>query len=179
MFLRNVREPWYDLEDGALKLQVRQEYISSTGNPSLVLRRQTHIEGEVVAYLEFEPQSENEMAGIVILQNESHYYFVNKTRQSIQLLKQTESGYATLADKPYDKAGIQIKIEARESKYNFYFSEKGDDYQPLLRDVDATYLSTETAGGFVGCMYGLYATSNGEVSSNHASFGYFEISTQK
>ncbi len=181
MFLRNVREKWYEAntDEGMLTMQLRPEVISESGNPSLVLRRQTHLEGEVSTYLEFEPEAENEMAGLVILQNESHYYFVNKTADRIQLLKQTENGFETLAEVPYDQAGVHIKIEARGNKYHFYYGQDEESYQALLQDVDATYLSTETAGGFVGCMYGMYATSDGQESSNTASFDYFEIHTSK
>ncbi|MFY7887992.1 MAG: hypothetical protein ACOVOW_03740 [Spirosomataceae bacterium] len=31
-----------------------------------------------------------------------------------------------------------------------------------------------TAGGFIGCIYGMYATSSGEESSNSASFNYLK-----
>jgi alpha-N-arabinofuranosidase len=40
--------------------------------------------------------------------------------------------------------------------------------------VDATFLSTKVAGGFVGCMYALYATSSGTPSGNSAFVDWFE-----
>jgi xylan 1,4-beta-xylosidase len=44
-----------------------------------------------------------------------------------------------------------------------------------LKDgIDAKFLSTQTAGGFVGSMYALYATSSGEKTNTKASFNYFE-----
>ena len=177
LFLRNVREQWYEVNQSEAKLtiQLRPETIAKTGNPSLMLRRQTHLVGEVSTYMEFEPAADNEMAGLLILQNENAYYFVNKTANTLQLLKKTESGYETLAEKPYTAKGVHIKIEARNSDYNFLYSEDGSSFSELLSGVDATYLSTETAGGFVGCLYGLYASSNGEASSNQAVFHYVEI----
>ena len=46
-------------------------------------------------------------------------------------------------------------------------------WNPIL-EVDARFLSTETAGGFVGCVIGLYATSLGKQSHNKAHFKWFE-----
>ncbi len=39
--------------------------------------------------------------------------------------------------------------------------------------VDGTYLSTAKAGGFVGCMFALYATSLGKPSKSTAYFDWF------
>ncbi|MEZ4849189.1 MAG: family 43 glycosylhydrolase [Bacteroidia bacterium] len=180
VFLRNVREKWYQQDDeaGTMTIQMRPEVIAETGNPSLMLRRQTHLTGDFSTYMEFEPESANEMAGAVILQNETHYYFVNKTSDKLQLLKQTENGFETLAEQPYANKGVHLKIETRGNQYNFLYSEDGQTFNSLMSDVDAKYLSTETAGGFVGCMYGLYATSNGQSSSNQAVFDYVEIKNE-
>jgi alpha-N-arabinofuranosidase len=44
----------------------------------------------------------------------------------------------------------------------------------VLQDVDAKFLSTATAGGFVGSVFGLYVTSLGEPSSTKAHYDWFE-----
>jgi xylan 1,4-beta-xylosidase len=49
-----------------------------------------------------------------------------------------------------------------------------DDWILLKDNVDATFLSTKVAGGFVGCMYALYATSLGKSSDKIAHFDWFE-----
>ena len=57
---------------------------------------------------------------------------------------------------------IHLKVTPREIHYSFHYS-KDDNTWNLLKDqVDAKFLSTKTAGGFVGCIYGMYATSSGE-----------------
>ncbi|PHN01671.1 glycoside hydrolase 43 family protein [Flavilitoribacter nigricans DSM 23189 = NBRC 102662] len=180
LFLRNVKEAWYqsDTDAGTLSLQLRPETIAERGNPSLMLRRQTHLNGQITTYMEFTPEQEQEMAGLLILQNQDHYYFINKTADKLQLLKQTEAGYETLAEQSYTPVGVHLRIEARGDQYNFSYSENGVDFTSLLDGVDATYLSTETAGGFVGCLYGLYATSNGEPSKAQAVFDYVEIKNE-
>jgi alpha-N-arabinofuranosidase len=44
----------------------------------------------------------------------------------------------------------------------------------LKAGVDAKFLSTKVAGGFVGCMYALYASSYGTASAAKAYFNWFE-----
>ena len=47
-----------------------------------------------------------------------------------------------------------------------------------LQDVDGKFLSTKTAGGFVGSVFGLYATSLGKESSSKAYFDWFDYKGQ-
>ncbi len=180
LFLRNTVEEWYEhnTTDGTLTLQLRPEAIDTAGNPSLILRRQSHLRGEAVTRLTFTPQRESEMAGLVILQNAEHYYFINKAADQLQLLKQTDDGHETLAEAPYTGESVYLKIEADGPQYHFSFSPDNTKFKVLAENVDATHLSTKTAGGFVGCLYGMYATSNGGESGNRAVFDYFRVASR-
>ncbi|RZK90033.1 MAG: glycoside hydrolase family 43 protein, partial [Hymenobacter sp.] len=45
----------------------------------------------------------------------------------------------------------------------------------VLKDqVDGKFLSTQVAGGFIGCLVGMYATSSGQPTANTASFKYLK-----
>ena len=55
---------------------------------------------------------------------------------------------------------IYLKIEGSSGKYSFYFALKKDKWVLIKKDVNATNLSTEVAGGFVGAYIGLYASSD-------------------
>jgi len=44
----------------------------------------------------------------------------------------------------------------------------------LKEAVDGKFLSTATAGGFVGSVFALYATSTGKESNNKAFFDWFQ-----
>ena len=61
---------------------------------------------------------------------------------------------------------------AEGATYSFYYSADGKNWNLLKDKVDAKFLSTKTAGGFVGWLYGMYTTSSGEQSSNSSSFKY-------
>ena len=47
----------------------------------------------------------------------------------------------------------------------------GDGEKVIVSNLSTKFLSTESAGGFVGCTIGMYATANGDESSNTAYFG--------
>lgn len=180
-FLRNVKEQWYthDQKAGTFTLQLRPETIAAKGNPSALLQVQPHLYGYAQTQLSFSAQNEVEMAGLLVLQNDRHYYFINKAGDQLQLLKKTETGYETLSSVAYSAKSVHLRIEASGNHYHFYYSENGNDFKLLAENVDATHLSTQSAGGFVGCMYGLYASSNGQDSDNEATFEYFELQTKE
>ena len=69
---------------------------------------------------------------------------------------------------------LRLKIEAHGGTYSFLFSSNANEWKLLKDNVDATFLSTKTAGGFVGCLYALYATSLGRPSENVAYYNWFE-----
>ena len=69
---------------------------------------------------------------------------------------------------------IYLKVVSKRQKLDFYYGYDGINYKVLQRNVNSINLSTEIAGGFVGCTIGMYATSNGEVSNNYADFYWFE-----
>ena len=52
--------------------------------------------------------------------------------------------------------------EGHDRYYDFYYAEEGGNWQLLAKGVDASNLSTQKSGGFLGACIGLYASSNKE-----------------
>jgi alpha-N-arabinofuranosidase len=69
---------------------------------------------------------------------------------------------------------MYLKVEAHEQDYHFYFANQPGEWQALTENVDGRILSTPVAGGFVGAYIAMYASSNGQPSTNHADFDWFE-----
>ncbi len=69
---------------------------------------------------------------------------------------------------------LLLQIKADENLYSFQYSFEPSNWQTLKDSVDAEFLSTKIAGGFVGCMFALYATSSGKPSDNIVDFGWFK-----
>jgi xylan 1,4-beta-xylosidase len=186
-FLRTVREPWYHVNNvsGSITLKLRPATCSDKTNPAFIGFRQSHLKGYGATALSFTAANSNEKAGLLIFQNEQHYYLlcqsVENNQPVVQLYK--GAGKANAGEQPTLLASqkiqtgtrqpLQLKIQANGGSYAFYYADKGN-WRLLKENVDATFLSTRTAGGFVGCMYAMYATSNGTPSSNSASFHWFE-----
>ena len=179
LFLRTPKEKWYSLLDGELMINTRSETASGSSNPSFIGYRQKHLFGEVTTNLSFKAVAENEKAGLIAFQNEKHYYYLCKSLKDnkpvVQLLKSTENGTEEIAFKSIKESDeISFKIEAKGKYYNFSYSINNTDWQVLNKNVDATFLSTKIAGGFVGTIYGMYTTSLGEKSTNKAIYHWFK-----
>lgn len=69
---------------------------------------------------------------------------------------------------------LYLKIVSKGQNLNFYYGNDGVTYKVLQRNVSSINLSTEIAGGFVGCTIGMYGTSNSQLTNNYADFYWFE-----
>ncbi len=179
-FLRTVRSEWYNLKDnpGSLTFRLRPETCAGKGNPSLIGFHQPHLKGYAATALKFIPAAENEKAGLLLFQNEKTFYYLCKSVKDGKPVVELYKGTDLVASKPLggkNNKDIYFKIEAATDKYAFYYAEKKDKWQLLQDGVDAKYLSTKSAGGFVGCIYGMYVTASGKTSGNTAAYKWFEV----
>jgi len=185
VFLRTPASGWYSLNErkGFISLQLRSETCAGSKNPAFLGHRQQHLYCSAGTALEFNPHSENEKAGLLAFQNETHFYFLCKSLDRndvvIQLYKSLEnspSGMELIKSvkipEENRKNKLNLKIQADGNTYSFFFS-FNDKWNTLDENIDASFLSTRVAGGFVGCMFALYAASLGEKSDNRAFFNWF------
>ena len=115
-----------------------------------------------------------------MLQNEERFYYLCKSlEQGKPVVQLYQSG---MGDDPQgmmllasaslqDDRALRLRIGAERTLYRFYFSEEqeGDNWQQLGEEQDARYLSTQNAGGFVGCTYGLWALTLKDESPNEVA----------
>jgi xylan 1,4-beta-xylosidase len=184
VFLRTPHEQWYDLtsKKGFLGLKLRPETCAGDMNPTFLGQRQQHLTGSASMALDFAPGAENEKAGLLVFQNETHFYFLCKSKEgsqpSVQLYKSGSKDLELIASQPLNEdqqhAVLFLKIDVFRDQYAFSYTFSTRHWMLLKDSVDATFLSTKVAGGFVGCMYALYATSSGSPSDNSAFVDWFE-----
>ncbi|KAB8131019.1 glycoside hydrolase family 43 protein [Gracilibacillus oryzae] len=178
--LRTPKEEFYSLNDrkGYLSLKLKPQEITELDNPSFIGRRQQHINFAASTAMEFTPKSDNEVAGMVLLQsNEYHFRFVYTKagdKKVIKLVKCVGGMEEVLNELPIDASRIYLKVEALGQDYSFYYGMSPSNYQPLLKDVDGRILSTDIAGGFVGAVIGLYGSSKNAPSDNKVHYDWFE-----
>jgi len=182
IFLRTPKTNWYSLTDkkGFLRLQLLPETCSGNANPAFLAQRQQHLSFYAATSLQFNPTSGNEKAGLLIFQNETHFYFLCKTIDNSQnvicLYKSAGTKMELVKSIPLadDKnKEIQLYLQADGSTYSFYYSLDNKTQLPVAENIDGKFLSTRTAGGFVGSVIGLYATSSGIQTDNAAYFNWF------
>ncbi len=181
VFLRNPEADLFSLENKKLSLPLKQTTVAEKKNPAFIGFRQSHHECYAASRIHFKAVSENEKAGMVVFQNEHHYYFmVVSIKNNKSVIELYQSGANNDPDKllaslPVDFAdAIDLKIEASDKGYSFYYAITKDNWQPLELNLDRKWLSTQKAGGFVGTMFGLYATSNGMNTTNKMLIEWFE-----
>ena len=166
--LRTPRENWFALKDGELQIRARDVSIRERQNPSMLARRQQHGNFTATTELTFTPAKAGQSAGITCFQNERHMYSLS--------LKEDNGKLKVVLDKSavsYDKAvpeaiavaekelkpgrEVWLQVKGTMPYYHFSFSTDGINWQQVGDPQDATYLSTASAGGFVGVYIGLFA----------------------
>jgi xylan 1,4-beta-xylosidase len=183
LFLRTLDNTNYSLSKAnGLTLKLKPETVAETGNPAFIGKRQQHMYCTTETELTFTPKAAGEKAGLVVFQDEKHFYYLCKGVENgkplLQLFKSTADAKQPelLAQAPLKSAtaSVQLRIKAEGDTYSFGFSENGKAWTTLKDKVDARFLSTQVAGGFIGCLFGMYATSSGQPTTNTASFKYLK-----
>lgn len=179
-FIRTPRGNFWSVTErpGFLRLKAKKETIMEEENPSFVGRRQQHINFFAQTVMEFQPHTDKETAGMVLLQNHNYQFRMEVIRQNnqnfIRLIRREAGVDEEIAAKPVDKSKVYLKVEAIGQQYSFYYTTKPFDWELLRAGTDGTILSTDKAGGFVGAYIGMYCSANGGSSDNYADFDWFE-----
>lgn len=166
LFLRNPKD-FYSLGIDGLSIKPLSVNISQVESPSAIFCRQQHTDFCAETSVSFNPKTEKDLAGFVLLQNEKYNFVFGKTiiggKQAITLTRADKTnaviGSVLLADKDAAK-DIRLKITGQGRYYNFFFAVADGEWQTVAHGVDAANLSTHQSGGFIGTMIGLYATAN-------------------
>ena len=178
LFLRTPDASWCKANLKSVTMNLLPQTCMEKGNASFIARRQQHLTFSVTVDLNFTAQAENEKAGFISFQNEYHFYYICKSIENGKDIIQVYKGNPTdkkmdlLAQEILDKnqKNIQFKISADRNTYSLSYATSKNNWQVLKANLDAKFLSTKTAGGFVGTLYALYTTSYGKESKNKAIF---------
>ena len=127
-------------------------------------------------------KEEGDKAGITCFQSEEFHYCLEVCRKDgkniVQLVKVTGGNAETVADSGStvlpDDAELTLKAEANMQNLVFSFSVNGARFMQLGGAQDATILSTEKAGGFIGTVVGMFAESSSpQAKTCYADFDEF------
>ena len=167
LFLRNPADDMYRLTDAGLELKVAPETIKELESPSFVAVRQRHHSFTGTTKVKVDNLSGSECAGLVLIQNNEYNLRVEANANEVRAIL-CEKGEDKVLGSAVTKgvvAKLAIKIEGLSAKV------LADD--AVIGETNVANLSTEVAGGFVGCCIGMYASANGAASSQYATFEEF------
>jgi len=182
MFLRTVDSSAFTLDKtNGLTLKLKPESCMELGHPAFVGKRQQHLNCTADTDVKFEAKNAGEKAGLVIFQDEHHFYYICKSMDAgkpvVQMYKSTRENTMELLNQAVIKKGnLMLRVVAEGEWYSFYYAEKPNNWILLKDKVDGTFLSTQVADSFIGCVFGMYATSSGAATTNVAAFKFLRYS---
>ena len=153
------KQKWYQLMDGTLVIQPLAVKLDEKRNASFYARRQAHLRFAASTELT-PPRAPGTAAGLAAYQSESHWYFfgARRTEGGLQLFLERSAGQSATVKTVLVQAPEKLKllINGNFGRYSFFY-DAGDGWHALHDNDDASILSTEVAGGFVGTVLGPYA----------------------
>jgi xylan 1,4-beta-xylosidase len=159
IMLRTPKQTWWGIADGKLNLTPRTEQLSGRGNPSFLARRVQHSRFSASTSLEV-PKESGVSAGLVAFQGERHHYFAGVRREtnSVSIILERHrgrSGREVVSNTNLaDAKNIQFRVTANDAKCSFEYATETGSWKTLAADQDATLLTSDVAGGFVGATVG-------------------------
>ena len=159
--VRTPKQPLYRIDRHELVLDRGAPMGDLAGVPAFVARRQQHHVATMSTTVRFTPDSDGERAGLAAMQSDKNFLFFGITRiagKPMVALYTTDKGAERLvASAPVATGGpVTLTIRANGGTMAFDYRAGGAG-RTLAADVDARFLSTEAAGGFVGTLVGPYA----------------------
>jgi xylan 1,4-beta-xylosidase len=160
-------EDWYALAGGNLQLTPRPVSLGAIGQPSFLARRQQHLVARAEVTVDFTPAQTGDEAGLAAFQSETHWFSLGMTAddngKTMLHLRQRggesdpEDGVTVSTAELPEGTPVRLGFTADDDAYQAVWSTSDGNWQPIGPVLDGTLLSTRTAGGFVGAVFGVYA----------------------
>jgi xylan 1,4-beta-xylosidase len=141
--------------------------IEEQKSPAAVVRRLKHTTFSIETQMNYVPQTKNDFAGLTLFQNEKFQLLFGKAIQDekvvltvYRIAKERQIVASVVLENEDAVKPLKLKVNGKGDICNFSYSLNGNNWIILAENTDATNLSTQKAGGFIGTCIGLYATSN-------------------
>ena len=177
--LHTPDEDYCTIGNGCLSLKCGANPIRAEKFVSYVGIRIPSMHYAVKTDMEFCPNGREE-AGLVLLQ--SNFFHIRLVlgcfdgQRELRLINSTREGESVLFAAKV--SGSRYCLGFRQDGQKVVFSAEGADIEYCSEPIDTHHLSTEIAGGFVGCTAGMFASSNTgdtEQKANRAKFYAFDM----
>ncbi|MGA2916680.1 MAG: glycoside hydrolase family 43 protein [Sedimentisphaerales bacterium] len=184
-YLRNPVESEYSLTErpSFLRLYGADVNMSNQDSPAFVGQRQTDFNCVASTLVFFDPNSENEEAGLVVRGNDRHHYEIAVTLKDGKrqvLFRKVFKGKLVEPVKYVEiKPGpVVLSVKAAPLIYEFFCQSKGGKAislgTALTKGLSVEEIGFDYGMCFTGAYFGMYATGNGKKCTRPADFDWFE-----
>lgn len=158
--IRTPKTLFHRLDKGDLVLTTAAALGDQSGTPAFLGRRQQHHVATMRTSLSFKPEQDGDRAGLAALQSDQSYLFFGLTRLGgqdvVALYTRAKGEERLITSAPVDNRGpMTLTLRADGGRMAFDYAGAGG-MGTLVSDLDARFLSTHEAGGFVGTVVGPY-----------------------
>lgn len=162
---------------GFLRLHGQESLLSFSAKTAFVGRRQTQWSARSETQLEFDPQSENEEAGLTVIMSPSYHYEILVTiraGQRVILLRKQVGDMREVAAQALAPSGpLHLRIDSDSEKFSFYYSASNGDWKLIGTGLERL-ISSEVAAVWSGAYIGMYSSGNGSACHAPADFDWFD-----
>ena len=181
--IRNPQEGSYTLTEKGLQISFGKYTLKEKESPSyLALRQENHF-FEAAAVLSTANLSERKKAGIALVQSNEYHLRAEVSRGVAGKIKikgflckggQDELVCSREILLTGETLSLHLRVKGLTAEMFWESEETGED-SLLFDKLDISSLSTEAAGGFVGCTVGMYAVEEEETVSGAAGSGEYAL----
>lgn len=180
--LRNPGEDMYRLTDQGLGLSFRSITLKEKDSPSYVAIRQQHHRFEASVSLLTDQLTDGRRAGMALMQSNDYHLRAELSRSGEELQAEIilcKGGEDTVVSRNViggacENPKLVLRVEGLSASMELLFARAGQtecsERALLCEGVDVRQLSTEVAGGFVGCTVGMYAVADTDCREKCACF---------
>lgn len=182
LFLRNPQEGMYVLSGDGLHLTAGTATLRELESPSYIAVRQQHQRFRVTVALQTEQIMDGVTAGLALVQNQDYQLRLEVSEHRIQVMLANGAEDCCVAS-ALRKAAKEKRVEDRWITLfldvNHLWAAagliRGQEEEILASEIPIHMLSTEVAGGFVGCTAGIYAAQDREAAKRQEAEGKTRI----
>jgi len=167
LFLRNYPADLYRIDENGLNIKAVKEQIYDVASPAFIAIRQQHHHFESTVKFDAGVLKEGECAGIILVQNNLYNLQVLVKDGKYMMILCQDGKDEVIGSFAYNGGEADLKIVVDG------LITKGYAEGRELGEVSVENLSTEVAGGFVGCCIGMYASACKKAGDTYVPFKQF------
>ena len=165
--LRNPKDGMYSFDGNGMQLRLLKETLKDEASPSYIAIRQTAHSFVSKAVLDTSNVEAPCGAGIALMQNNEYNLRVEANKEEAKAILCQKGVDTVLGTCALGGGEVTVAIRVEGLRAFIIINDE------TIGEADVRELSTEVAGGFVGCTIGMYASANGTDTDKMVNFKTF------